>query len=60
MGDGTIGGPEELVMKDFEINEAQCLKIGLSLNINKCEIINGTVDHSALKLSEGTCLAHHR
>ena len=41
MDDGTIGGSQDEVLQDFQRIEDECLKIGLKLNISKCEIFNG-------------------
>jgi len=40
MDDGTLGGTLEEVKADFQLLESESKKIGLAVNVNKCEILN--------------------
>ena len=41
LDDGTIGGFAQEVIDSFKCVESGCSKIGLELNISKCEVISG-------------------
>ena len=41
LDDVSVGGPENLVEADINMISEQCIDLGLSLNISKCELIIG-------------------
>ena len=40
MGDFTLGGPEDAVNQDIATVTSTGANLGLSLNVNKCEIVH--------------------
>ena len=50
MDDGTIGGSSETVLQDFQTIKSECEKIGLFLNIGKCEAFNPKRTDSGFKV----------
>jgi len=40
MDDGTIGGEESVVVADFEMIKSEARKVGLEINMRKCEALN--------------------
>jgi hypothetical protein len=48
LDDGTIGDTQEVVMSDFEYITEESKRIGLEINISKCETV-GNIDRNSLQ-----------